>query len=110
MKMRKNRKIAIIYRELSTWVMKDVTILKEEYSIKPVNFTKLGNTAKSLPSVLKSVSDADLIYVWFAGDHSFWARIFSKFFSKPMILAVGGGDVTKIDFLKPLAILCYQEC
>ncbi|NHV98516.1 MAG: glycosyltransferase family 4 protein [Thaumarchaeota archaeon] len=97
--MRKNREIVIIYRELSTWVLKDIAILKEEYSIKPMNFTKLGNTAKSLLSVLKGVSDADLIYVWFAGDHSFWARIFSKTFSKPMILAVGGGDVTKIGFL-----------
>jgi len=97
--MQESKKIVMIYREPSSWVLKDIAILEEKYSIKPINFTKLGNTAKSLLDILKSISDADLVYVWFAGDHSFFARIFSKIFSKPMILAVGGGDVTKIDFL-----------
>jgi len=88
----------MVYRERSTWVAKDVEILREKHEVEEVYFTKIRDI-KGIRRLCECVYDSDLIFAWFANDHSYVACHFAKLFGKPMIIALGGGDVTAIKSL-----------
>ena len=98
--------ILMIYPKEATWVQKDLEILSTRYDVIPINYSKIicrlydvNCLLKKLKLIFKHASKATLIYAWFANVHSFLARIISRALKKPMILAVGGGDVTCIHSL-----------
>ena len=87
--------VGVIYYYPSPWITSDISILRKQYNVIPL---ELGNfsTFNRIISILKNTMKTDLIYVWFAGNHSFYARILSKIKNSKTILAIGGGEVTKI--------------
>jgi len=96
----------MVYRERSTWVVRDVNILKDEHEIDEIYFTSMRNL-KNIMNLYKCICEADLVFTWFANDHSFIASQFAKILRKPILVAVGGGDVTAIRTLEYGNLLRY---
>jgi len=99
-------KVCVVYRERSTWVAKDVEILRKKHDIEEVYFTHIGDL-KRIIKLYECIHDSDLVLTWFANDHSFIASRFAKLMSKPVIIALGGGDVTAIKSLNYGNLLRY---
>jgi len=96
----------MVYRERSTWVVKDAEILREEYDVEEVCFTHIRDL-KRIIELYECIRNSDLVFTWFANDHSFIACRFAKLMNKPVIIALGGGDITAIRSLNYGNLLRY---
>jgi glycosyltransferase involved in cell wall biosynthesis len=90
--MAKNKRILFIYPFLSSFVEKDLNILKEEFEVIP--FHHRGK--KDLFRLLKSVLTTDLNLSWFCLGHAISAVLFSKIFGKKSVCIAGGWDVVSM--------------
>ncbi|RLC36967.1 glycosyl transferase family 1 [candidate division Kazan bacterium] len=99
-------RICIVYRERSPWVAKDAEILREKYDVEEVHFTNIKDIRR-IRKLYEGVRCSDLTFMWFANDHSFITCQLAKLMRKPVIIALGGGDVTAIKSLNYGNLLRY---
>ena len=86
-------KILFVHNHLTEFIKKDLEILQIKYSV-----TEFDNT-KSILNIYKTaklVLSHDLVFGWFASEHTFLPTCFARLFSKPTILIIGGYDVANL--------------
>ncbi len=90
--MAKKKSILFIYSFLSSFVEKDLKILKEEFEVIPFHY----RGKKDLFRLLRKVLTTDLNVSWFILGHASSAVIFSKVFGKKSVIVAGGWDVVSM--------------
>ena len=107
-KHRKPR-ILFFYLHLSSFVDRDLSILKRHYDVRVGNIDiTLKKPIESVRTFLKFMRDmlwCDLTYSWFAIEHAYWAVMFSKIFFKKSLVVVGGYEVAKVPEINYGALL-----
>lgn len=99
-------KILFIHSGASSFVNEDIRILSNISEINTFHF-KASKSIFSLIKnfliqffwLLKNISSADLIYIWFSDYHAFLPVVFSKVFKIPSITVLGGFDCNKFESL-----------
>jgi len=98
----KKGKLKILFVRLSpsTFVQRDLKILKKHFDVKEIDFIltrkEPKNTLKTILHMIKGIFWADLTFSWFADYHAYWAVKLSKIFRKKSIVIVGGYEVANI--------------
>ncbi len=90
--MAKKKRILFIYPFLSSFIEKDLNILKEEFEVIPFHY----RGKKDLFRLMKKVLTTDLNVSWFILGHATSAVFFSKIFRKNSIIIAGGWDVVSM--------------
>jgi glycosyltransferase involved in cell wall biosynthesis len=90
MKERKKRiRILFIHHNFSSFVKKDLEILKKQFDVKQIAW----HGKKSILLIIKGALTTDITYCWFAGDYAGIAIFLSKMLKKKSIVVAGGYDV-----------------
>ncbi|UCE74763.1 MAG: glycosyltransferase family 4 protein [Methanomassiliicoccales archaeon] len=87
--MAKKIKVLFIYPSLSSFIERDLNILKEEFEV--ISYQSKGK--KNLFKLLKLVLKTDINISWFSLGYATSAVLFSKFFGKKSVVITGGWDV-----------------
>lgn len=99
-KKRGKIKILFIRTSKSSFIQKDVELLRKHFDVRVVDFVlsrkNLKSTLMTIPNMIKGVLWADLTFSEFADTHAFWAVRLSKIFRKKAIVVVGGYEVAKV--------------
>lgn len=90
--MAKKIKLLFIYPHLSSFIERDLTILKEEFEVIPFQY----RGKKDLFRLLKYALTTDLNVSWFSLGYATSAVLFSKIFRKKSIIIAGGWDVVSL--------------
>lgn len=90
--MAKKKRILFIYPFLSSYIEKDLNILKEEFEVIPFHY----KGKKDLFRLLKNVLTTDFNVSWFILGHATSAVLFSKIFRKKSVIIAGGWDVVSM--------------
>jgi glycosyltransferase involved in cell wall biosynthesis len=103
--MAKEIKIGFVYwRNLAPFMKKDLNMLQRHFTVVPLRYSG----KRDIPSLVGGVMSVDLIFSWFADDHSAIAVFAAKLFKKKTIVVVGGVDAACVpeinfgNFLHPL--------
>jgi len=83
-------KILFIHQYLSTFIKKDLEILKEKHEVREVVFR--GKLAPL--KVLRNIFWCDIAFCWFGKLNAFFAILFGKVLGKKIIVVAGDDDVT----------------
>ena len=98
--MRKKIKILFIRTLKSSFIQKDLELLKKHVDVIVVDFVwsrkNLKGTLAAVFSMIKGVLWADITFSWFAATHAFYAIQLSKILKKRTIVVVGGYEVAKV--------------
>ena len=98
--MNKKAKILFVRTSKSSFIQKDIELLRKYFDVKIIDFVLSRENLKSTfitPfKIFTGVLWADLTFSWFAGTHAFWAVRLSKIFRKKSIVVVGGYEVAKV--------------
>lgn len=97
--MDKNRKILFIYPTPSTFIIKDLDILKSSFNVEPLKIEVTHRRLEKLKDVLdifRGVITSDVCVSWFVLDYAFYATLFSKLFRKKSVVVAGGFDVVSM--------------
>jgi len=98
----KTRLILYFYPHPSTFILRDIELLKQGYSVIPYEFkTKKKNRyplefIKQLFFILRNIKKADYYICHFAGYSSFLPALLGKIFKIPCFIIVAGTDASKI--------------
>jgi glycosyltransferase involved in cell wall biosynthesis len=87
--MAKKKRILFIYPYLSSFIEKDLNILKEEFEVIPFQY----RGKKDMLKLLKYVITTNLNVSWFSMGHATSAVLFSRIFGKKSVIIAGGWDV-----------------
>lgn len=90
--MAKKKRVLFIYQFLSSFIEKDLNILKEEFEVIPFQY----RGKKDLFRLLKNVLSTELNVSWFCLGYATSAVLFSKLFGKKSVIIAGGWDVVSI--------------
>ena len=82
-------KILFVYQELSTFVKKDLDILRSIHSVREVHFQGINN----IPKLWSGVRWCDISFSWFGKLHAFFTVLFSNALGKKSVVISGGDDV-----------------
>lgn len=88
-------KILFVYQELSTFVKKDLDILRSVHTVRKVHFRGIND----IPKLWGGVKWCDVSFSWFGSIHAFWSVLFTKLLKKKSIVVAGGYDVGQKDGL-----------
>lgn len=91
----KRNKIVFVYLNMSTFVSKDLEILRKHFDVKPIQWTRTRDVKRIL-KIMKYVYKTDLSFITFADRHAVLTIRFSKLFRKKSVVVVGGYDVAKL--------------
>ena len=102
--IKKNQKILFIKQHSANakFVLNDIEILKEQFSISVYNTNTTNNPAiiftlfKQFFYLLFNVYKFRLVYIWFADYHSFFPVLVFKLFRRKSIICAGGYEATYI--------------
>jgi glycosyltransferase involved in cell wall biosynthesis len=89
-------KILYVIPLFSTFIRKDLALLRKHFIVRVENYTGLKSLPKIFPKILRGVLWADLTISWFADNHAFYTILLSKIFGKKSIVIVGGYEVARI--------------
>ena len=107
--------LVYIHNGTSTFVEKDIQILKMNYSVKVFHFKTLNKYAvpfqflNELIFLTKNLR-SKLCVVQFAGYHSFLPIIFKFLFRKKCIIVLGGSDCVSFPSIKSNQVLIAITC
>lgn len=90
---RLNHKILFVHNALTTFVARDLEILRENFRVEEY-FVK-SDLPRPWRDFLK-VYHADLVFCWFASAHSLFPVFFAWLLHKPSVVVVGGYDVANL--------------
>jgi glycosyltransferase involved in cell wall biosynthesis len=88
-----SRKILFVHNALTTFVARDLEILREKYRVEEY-FVK-----SDLPLPWRDfikVARSDLVFCWFASAHSLLPVFFAWLLRKPSVVVIGGYDVANL--------------
>ncbi|MEM2147604.1 MAG: glycosyltransferase [Candidatus Bathyarchaeia archaeon] len=106
MKNRKRIRIIFIHRRsLPSFVESDLRILKKHFVVYPVCVS--FNILVTLRDLIRSLTNADLIFVWFAGFQAFIATFLKKFFGKKLVVVAGGYDAAYVPEINYGVFTCW---
>ncbi len=84
----------------SSFIQKDLEILKKHFDVKVVDFKygikDLKSTFQTASKMISGILWADLTFSWFADYHAYTAVKLSKIFRKKSIVIVGGYEVANL--------------
>jgi glycosyltransferase involved in cell wall biosynthesis len=83
-------KIALIHSSLPTFVRADRDLLRRDHQVHSIDFR--WNTP-SIVATLRAVQVCDLLFAWFAGQHSVLATMWAKALNKPIVVAAADYDL-----------------
>lgn len=95
-------KILFVCQDLSSFVKKDLNILKESFCVREIIFRGL----RDIFGLLRGVIWADVTFSWFGKLHAFFAVLFSKILRKRSIVVAGGDDVACVPEIK-YGMFCF---
>ncbi len=103
------KKILFVRLNPSSFVQRDLKILKKHFQVKEVDFIISRKdpltTMKTIYSLISGVIWADMTFSWFADIHSYWSVKLSKFFGKKAVTVIGGYETAKVEELGYGALL-----
>ena len=82
-------KILFVYQALSTFVKKDLDILRSANAVREVHFQGINDISK----LWSGVKWCDVSFSWFGKLHAFFTVLFSKMLGKKSVVISGGDDV-----------------
>lgn len=85
-------KVTFTCGKMEQFIQRDVDILKKQYDVDEVLFTKYSKLG-FIRTIKKSISSSDFVFGWFAGLHSAIAVHYAKKYGKKSIIVAGGYDV-----------------
>ena len=97
-----NGKIKILFVRpfKSSFVQKDLELLRKHFEVRVVDFvlsrTNLKDTLMTPFKMVVGVLWADLTFSWFGEHHAYVTVLLSKIFKKKAIVVVGGHEVAKV--------------
>jgi glycosyltransferase involved in cell wall biosynthesis len=83
-------KIALVHSALPTFVKTDRDLLRRDHQVHSVDFKWCPHT---IMATLRAVQVCDLLFAWFAGQHSFLAVMLAKALGKPIVVAAADYDL-----------------
>lgn len=93
-------KILFIRLWPSSFIQNDLEILQKYFNVKVVDFILNRNdpkkTLKTVFGMITGIIWADIVFSWFASDHSYVAVKLSKIFKKKSVVVIGGYEVAKV--------------
>lgn len=99
----KRKKVLIVYPAWSVFVQTDFEILSTESDVKKYHFrpakgafSVLLEFLKQLVFLIFNIWRFDIIFIWFADQHSILPILFAKLTCKKSFLVIGGYDVCRI--------------
>ncbi len=99
----KAKNILFITHAFSSFVLRDVEILEKKYHVKRFTYQGkddiLSNSTSQIALkfwLLRHISSAHAIYIWFADYHAFLPVLFGKIWKKRVFLVEGGYDTANI--------------
>jgi glycosyltransferase involved in cell wall biosynthesis len=99
-KQRGKIKILFIRTSKSSFIQKDLELLRKHFEVRVVDFVlskkNLKGTLMTPFKMINGVLWADVTFSWFADTHASWAVRLSKLFRKKAIVVVGGYEVAKV--------------
>ncbi|GAB4315432.1 MAG: hypothetical protein Kow0019_15570 [Methanobacteriaceae archaeon] len=103
------KKILFVRLNFSSFVQRDLEILKKHFQVKEVDFILDRKdpitTMKTIYSLVSGVFWADMTFSWFADIHSQWTVKLSRLFRKKSVVVIGGYETGKIEELGYGALL-----
>lgn len=100
-KKREGVKVLFVYSGLSTFVSRDLNILRRHFTVKPMKAAtflvpKPGRNPVVFLRLLKGVGWADVVFSWFANLNAFFIVLFCMILRKKSVIVAGGYDVANI--------------
>jgi glycosyltransferase involved in cell wall biosynthesis len=103
------KKILFVRLNPSSFVQRDLKLLKKHFQVKEVDFILSRKdpltTMKTIYSLISGVIWADMTFSWFADIHSYWTVKLSQFFGKKSVVVIGGYETGKLKELGYGALL-----
>ena len=103
----KKKTVLLLYSGYSTFVAKDIEMIKKGYNVIPYLFTPQKNLVGMMLEMFKqkmfllvNIWKVDIVYSWFSDFHSFLPFLFAKMLGKKTVVIVGGFDAVGIPELK----------
>jgi len=90
--LEEKEKILFIYRKPSSFIEKDMNILRERFDVVPLQFGGRRNLFRLLRGILKTRVSVS----WFALPHAAYATGFSRLFGRKSLVIAGGWDVVSM--------------
>ena len=81
-----------IYNNLTTFIKRDLNVLKDTFEVKPLRY----GGKKDFPKLLKGIIATDFNLSWFALGHATSAVLLSRIFGKKSVVIAGGWDVVSM--------------
>ena len=79
-------KILFIYQGLSTFVKKDLDVLRSVHTVREFYFEGI----RCIPQLFKNILWCDVTFFWFGKLHAFFGVLFSNILKKNQLLLPGG--------------------
>jgi glycosyltransferase involved in cell wall biosynthesis len=83
-------KIALVHSSLPTFVKADRDLLRRDHQVHSIDFRW---STPSIIATLRAVQVCDLLFAWFAGQHSFLATMWARALGKPIVVAAADYDL-----------------
>jgi glycosyltransferase involved in cell wall biosynthesis len=83
-------KIALIHSALPAFVKADRDLLRRDHQVHSIDFRWCP---RSIVATARAVQICDLVFAWFAGQHSVFAVMLAKALGKPIVLAAADYDL-----------------
>ena len=114
-KSMKQKKVLFIYTHFSSFVKNDFEILSKEFDVTPFCFKAkkglwptLKELARQTAYCLGHIRKFDVVFIWFADQHSLIPVMTAKLTAKRSYLVVGGYDVCRIPSLN-YGVFCSRS-
>ena len=83
-------KIALVHSTLPTFARTDRDLLRRDHQVHSIDFRWCS---RSIAATLRAVQVCDLVFAWFAGQHSFLAAMAARALGKPIVVAAADYDL-----------------
>ncbi len=109
-------KVLFVYPDLSTFIRRDLEILRKYFHVRAVGWEGGLGMLRSTLEILRGVRWSDVSVTWFASIYGAVAVLFSRLFDRRSVIVVGGYDVAKVPqlnygaFTKPKEAIPARYC
>lgn len=112
-KKQKKIKVLFIRASKSSFIQKDLELLRKHFYVKEVDYLlnrkNLKGTLITTFNMILGVLWADVTFSWFAGYSAYWAVRLSKLCNKKSIVIIGGYEVAKVPEIKYGALIHERD-
>lgn len=98
--MEEELSVLFVYCDLSTFVERDLELLRRHFDVKTVRWRRGSGMLRSVVEIMQGMRRCDVSFTWFAGVYGAITVFFSKCLGKRSVVVVGGYDVAKVPELE----------